>query len=122
MTKNHLLSDSKSTKGFVLIYILAYFLFFTTFISILMLQKELSIKQSELYKEAEIKIQTEKMIFKTILNHKDYPLKESININGHLIEIEYGDTISVRICGSHCYTMNVIIDSSVQMIVNVSYE
>lgn len=122
MTKNHLLSDSKSTKGFVLIYILAYFLFFTTFISILMLQKELSIKQSELYKEADIKIQTEKKIFTTILNHENYPLKEDIRINGHLIEIEYGDPITVRICGAHCYTMYIIIDSSVQMIVSVSYE
>lgn len=122
MKKNHLWSDSKSTKGFVLVYILAYFLFFTTFITILLVQKELSIKQSELYKEADIKIQTEKMIFKTILNNKDYPLKESINIDGHLIEIEYGDTISVRICEAHCYTMYVRIDSSVQMIVSVSYE
>jgi hypothetical protein len=88
----------------------------------LLLQKELSINQKELYKQAEILIQTEKEIFTVISSHKHFPVIEELTINNHNVVIEYGDPIIVTICEEKCYKMSITYDFSVQMIVSISYE
>jgi hypothetical protein len=101
---------------------LAYFMFFTLIISTALLQKEMSIKQWELYKEADLRVDTEKEVFKTIFNHDYFPASEELVIRDQQILIEYDERIYVSVCDAICYRMIIEIDLETQMIVSLTYE
>jgi hypothetical protein len=112
----------KSDKGFILTYMLTYFMFFVTFISMTLIQKQLSLRQTEFYNEANSRIQVEKEIFKIISQHNTFPQSEELIISGHKITIKYDESILINICNRICYKMIVEFDQNSKMIINSTYE
>lgn len=97
-------------------------MFFTSVITIRLIQKELSLRQFQLFKEAAFRIQTEKEIFAVILNHVEYPPTEILELNDQQISIEYDEPIRVFICGEICYILVIEFDYALKMIKSISYE
>jgi hypothetical protein len=122
MTKKDSSFILKSSNGFVLIHVLIFFLFFTTFVSSIVIQKDLSLRQQDYYRTAFFRISTEKEILSILKNHVGSFNYEEFDINGFQVSITYGQVINVKICDDSCYQMIVEYDPNTQLILSISYE
>lgn len=97
-------------------------MFFTSYISGILLQKNVSIQQFTFYEMAKVRVLTEKQVISIIMNHDIFPDFEEIVLHNQRVFITYDELINVRICGEFCYTMIIHIDPSINRILSITYE
>lgn len=112
----------KSTDGFILLHVLLFYMLFTSTLTGILIQKNLSLQQKVFYKMAKTRIETEKEIITVLKNHDDFPAEEELSIAGQFVLITYGDPIKVWICGEVCYSVLIEYDQSSRQILRLDYE
>jgi hypothetical protein len=122
MIRSRLLLASNTNKGFILIHVLIFYMLFTSYITGIILQKNLSLRQFAFYEMANTRVQTEKEVVNIIKNHDTNRDFEEFLLYDQQITITYDDMIRVRICGEICYSMIIEMDVSVNRILGITYE
>lgn len=120
--RSRLLLASNTTKGFILVHVLIFYMLFSSYITGILLQKNLSLRQLTFYEMANIRVQTEKDVISIIKNHVTYPDFEEFTLYNQQVSIAYEDMIRVRICGETCYSMIIEMDVSLNRILGITYE
>jgi hypothetical protein len=120
--KNRLPLFLTLNKGFILVHILIFFMFFTSALSLMIFQKKLSLEQMHFYQMAGIRIKTEKELIKIIKERNTLDDHKELILFDQNVTINYGDTILVNICSEVCYSMLIEYDEDKGVILNISYE
>lgn len=118
----HSRSILKSTNGFILLPVLVFFMLFSSTITVLLIDKNMSVQQNIFFKMAKVRVETEREIISVIRNHEVFPTEEELNIEGQNVLITYGDTIKALICGEFCYVMLIEFDQRSLLILSIDYE
>lgn len=95
---------------------------FTSSITVVLIEKNLSVKQNIFYEMAKVRIEIEREIVTIIKNHEVFPIDEELTIAGQHVFITYGDPIKARVCSEVCYSVLIEYDQTSLRILSIDYE
>jgi hypothetical protein len=110
-----------SSKGFILIHVLVFYMFFTSVILVIVMQKQMLIQQVYFHELASFRIETEKEIIRKIRNEEINDDFELMLFDQRII-FNVKDVIEVRVCSATCYVMLVDYDRHSDVIISITYE
>ncbi|MBV1709026.1 MAG: hypothetical protein KMY54_04140 [Erysipelothrix sp.] len=120
--KNRLSWFLTLNKGFILVHVLIFFMFFTSTLSLMIIQKKLSLEQMHFYQMAQMRVKTEKEVIKIIKESIIWDDHKELMLFNQKVTINYDDIIFVNVCSEVCYSMLIEFDKEKSVILSISYE
>lgn len=119
--KSRSLSYLSSSKGFILVHVLIFYMFFTFFISMIIIQKQISLKQIHFQEMANLRVDIEREVIRKIRTQTNNDESEFIMFDYRVL-ISFEDIIKVSICFDTCYKIVVEYDIQNDIILSINYE